>query len=81
MNDIGILPNFSGIVVHDNWAAYFIYDGVHALCNAHHIREFTRVAEDDGQKCAAEMITLLLAIRKEVDDSPDGKLSTECINL
>jgi len=79
MNDIGILPNFSGIVMHDNWASYFIYDCIHALCNAHHIRELTRAAEDDGQKWAAEMITLLLAIKKEVDESPDKKLSSERI--
>ena len=80
MNDIGILPYFSGIVVHDNWASYFIYDCVHSLCNAHHIRELTRAAEDDAQKWAAEMITLLLAIKKEVDNSPDGKLCLERIN-
>lgn len=80
MNDIGILPNFSGIVMHDNWASYFVYECVHALCNAHHIRELTRAAEDDAQKWAAKMLTLLLAIKKEVDDSPDGKLSTERIN-
>ena len=79
MNDIGILPNFSGIVMHDNWASYFIYECVHALCNAHHIRELTRAAEDDAQKWAAEMIALLLNIKKEVDECSDGKLSTERI--
>jgi len=58
MNHIGILPNFSGTVMHDNWASYFVYDCVHALCNAHHIRELTRAAEDEGQKWAQDMIEL-----------------------
>ena len=79
MNDIGILPNFSGIVMHDNWASYFIYECVHALCNAHHIRELTRAAEDDAQKWASEMIALLLNIKKEVDECPDKKLLIERI--
>lgn len=79
MDEIGVLPNFSGIVVHDNWASYFVYECMHALCNAHHIRELTRAAEDEGQKWAGKMIVLLLAIKKEVDENPDGKLSPECI--
>jgi transposase len=79
MDAIGILPNFTGIVMHDNWASYFVYDCTHALCNAHHIRELTRAAEDDGQKWAANMIKLLLSIKKEVDENPDGKLSIECV--
>jgi transposase len=67
----GILPNFSGIIVHDNWASYFIYDCIHALCNAHHIRELNRAAEDDGQLWAKEMIELLISIKKEVEESEE----------
>jgi transposase len=79
MNDIGILPLFQGILMHDNWASYFVYECTHALCNAHHIRELTRAAEDDGQKWASAMIKLLLAIKKEVDQSSSQKLTLERI--
>jgi transposase len=35
MDDIGILPEFGGIAVHDFWKSYYRYDCQHSLCNAH----------------------------------------------
>src|SRR3954464_3785575 len=33
-------PAVMGIVVHDHWKPYYTMEGVlHALCNAHHLRE------------------------------------------
>ncbi len=47
MNDIGILPAFRGIAVHDGWKPYAAYkDCAHALCNAHHLRELTFLFEE-----------------------------------
>lgn len=57
---IGILPAFQGTAVHDGWAAYASYDCRHALCNAHHLRELTFVAEQGDQPWAAALIALLL---------------------
>jgi transposase len=42
---IGLLACFRGILVHDHWAAYGVYDCQHAFCNAHHLRELIAVAE------------------------------------
>jgi len=75
MNDIGVLPRFTGILCHDHWKPYFKYDCTHALCNAHHLRELTRAWEQDGQKWADEMQTLLETINRKVIDA-GGVLET-----
>ena len=44
------LPHYQGTAVHDNWAAYRQYQQcAHSLCNVHHLRELTAVAENDQQ--------------------------------
>jgi len=73
MDDIGIIPNFKGILCHDHWKAYYKYKCLHALCNAHHKRELTRAEEQDNQKWAKVMKNLLLEINKAVDKA-GGKL-------
>ncbi len=62
MDTIGILPQFKGTVCHDHWKPYFIYHCLHALCNAHHLRELQRAFEQDHQQWALSMKTLLLDI-------------------
>ncbi|MCP3888183.1 MAG: IS66 family transposase, partial [Desulfobulbaceae bacterium] len=51
-DDMGVLPGFKGILVHDHWKPYYKMDCSHALCNAHHIRELTRAWEQDEQAWA-----------------------------
>lgn len=73
-NEFGILPNFNGILCHDHWKPYYSYECLHALCNAHHIRELTCAFEQDGQQWADAMKTLLEEInRKTIDEG--GALS------
>jgi transposase len=46
MDAIGVLPRFTGIAVHDAWAPYDTYTtAVHALCNAHVLRELIYVSD------------------------------------
>ena len=45
----GILPKRLGVLVHDCWAPYWTLDCVHALCNAHLLRELVYVQELTGQ--------------------------------
>lgn len=60
MDEIGILPNFTGVLCHDHWKPYFNYQQCqHALCNAHHLRELQRAYEQDGQHWAKNMKSLL----------------------
>lgn len=54
-DDIGILPLFNGTLVHDCWGSYFKYSCVHAICNAHILRELTATWETDSYKWAKKM--------------------------
>lgn len=67
MDEIGILANFSGYLVHDHWKPYYQYkNSIHVLCNAHHKRELTRAHEQDGQIWAKKMEDLLDGMNEAV---------------
>ena len=52
--------NRTGIVVHDHWKPYYTLPGVlHALCNAHHLRELQALIEIEREDWARRMQTLL----------------------
>lgn len=54
---------------------YYLYEHcTHALCNAHHLRELTFAFEEDGQRWADDLRTLLLAINTAVKTA-GGSLS------
>lgn len=78
IDTIGIIPKFSGILCHDHWKPYYNYNCLHALCNAHHIRELERAIEQDNQKWAIEMKAFLIEANKEVTNA-GGFLSKEVI--
>jgi transposase len=67
MDGIGILNDFKGTAVHDCLASYWNYDCIHSLCNAHLLREPAFINETTGQRWAAEMIELLLEIKRAAD--------------
>jgi transposase len=72
MDDIGILPDFGGVAIHDFWKSYYHYVCEHGLCNAHLLRELTFIKEsrqfDDGkQEWADELIGLLLKMKAAKD--------------
>jgi transposase len=73
MDEMGILEEAEGILIHDYWKAYYGYRGKeHGLCNAHLIRELTMTGEE-GQKWAEPMIEYLLGLNEEVEKG-GGKL-------
>ena len=73
---MGILEKFNGVLCHDHWKPYFHFKCLHALCNAHHIRELEHAAEQDDQKWAKEMQSLLLTINETVKNA-GGFLATK----
>jgi transposase len=55
-----LLANVTGIVVHDHWKPYYTMTGVlHALCNAHHLRELKALVEIEKEDWARRMQRLL----------------------
>jgi transposase len=69
-DEIGILPSFGGVAMHDGWAAYRTYEGCsHALCNAHHLRELTFIEEEHEQVWAGAMKRLLVRIEGSVREA------------
>ena len=69
MDEMEILPQFHGVAVHDHWFPYFAYERVvHSLCNAHHLREFTFVYEQEKEEWARCMKDLLLTANNRVEE-------------
>ena len=55
-----LLMNVAGIVVHDHWKPYYTMPGVlHALCNAHHLRELKALVEIEKEDWARKMQRVL----------------------
>ena len=55
-----LLAKVAGIVVHDHWKPYYTMQGVlHALCNAHHLRELKALIEIEKEAWARKMQQLL----------------------
>ena len=69
MDAIGILPHFTGTLVHDHWKPYYRYGCTHALCNAHHLRELTYAEDIDGQQWAKGLRELLLEINGAIENN------------
>ena len=57
----GSMPeNLTGIAVHDHWKPYYTLTGIlHALCNAHHLRELKALVEIEKEDWARKMQQLL----------------------
>lgn len=69
MDDAGVLPDFTGVAVHDGWKPYQSYEqATHALCGGHHLRELVG-AEEAGESWALAMSCLLLDTRQAVEQA------------
>ncbi len=61
----GILPKRLGVLVHDCWAPYWkLNHGLHALCNAHLLRELVYVQQLTGQIWPATLTQFLLSAQR-----------------
>jgi transposase len=71
LDDINLIPQFTGHLVHDGWATYRKYTQCsHSLCNAHHLRELEFIREQYPQAWSAEMAHFLRQMLAEVKQNP-----------
>lgn len=77
MDTMSVLPNFQGTLCHDHWRPYYKYQCVHALCNAHHLRELKRAYEQDNQQWAKSLELLFLEMNAAVNASSTGILTED----
>jgi transposase-like protein len=63
----GILPRRRGWCVHDGLKSYAHYPLRHALCNAHHLRELTFIAERYHQQWALHLRHFLARLKSIAD--------------
>lgn len=68
---INIIPQYGGVIVHDCWISYFSYNGQHALCGSHLLRELTFIVDAHWYHWAKRMKCLLKAACKSVTKSKD----------
>lgn len=69
IDEMNVLTQFTGTSVHDGWSSYADYECGHALCNAHHLRSLRFILECFDPPWAAEMMTLLIAIKTKVEQA------------
>ena len=74
----GIIPFYSGTLIHDRWAAYFAYDLCkHQVCGSHLLRDLTFVVDSNNYRWARLMKKLLCECCDEISEA--GALSkAEC---
>lgn len=75
INDINIIPRYSGTIIHDCWSSYLTYHHCdHGLCGSHLVRELAFVIESNGYNWAANMKGLLLETCKIISKRSIKKL-------
>ncbi len=79
MDDMGILSNFSSILVHDHWKSYNHYKCSHSYCNAHLLRELNGITLKDNHQWSKDMHSLLINMNNAVYDAKHN--NKECISI
>ncbi|MGH3976087.1 MAG: IS66 family transposase, partial [Pseudonocardiaceae bacterium] len=77
ITELGILDDFTGVVVHDCWASYNAYtDCAHALCGAHIARELVAADETHpGQHWPGQALDALFTLNTSAHDAREQGLS------
>jgi len=78
IEEIGIIPRYGGVVIHDCWQSYLSYDHCgHGLCGSHLLRELTFIVDSNGYCWASNMKRMLQEICKMVANRESKQLSEQ----
>jgi hypothetical protein len=78
IDEINIIPRYTGILIHDCWASYLSYDNTgHALCGAHLLRELKYTEEADGYAWATKLKLILQDALGVVNSRPGKRILTQ----
>lgn len=76
IEDIGIIPRYGGVIIHDCWSSYLGYEQCeHGLCGSHLLRELAFVMESNGYRWAKNMKQLLQQTCKTVSERKRRKMT------
>jgi len=67
--EAGVLPAFSGVLVHDNLKTLYHFSCTHAECNAHILRYLKWAVEIKSRKWAKDMIVFLLYAKARAENA------------
>lgn len=68
IEEMGVLPFFTGRAIHDNYTSYPGYTNCkHGLCNAHHLRELLFFEEEQSAIWAMHLGIFLRSVKLHVD--------------
>jgi len=67
---MGVLPDYSGTLMHDHWTSLYEFACTHAECNAHILRYLKAAIETQKRKWAQAMIELLLEAKSLSQPTP-----------
>ena len=78
IDDIDIVPRYTGVIIHDCWASYFSYKHCgHGLCGSHLMRELTFIVDSNGYAWAKNMKNLLKETCSTVSKTKEKKLNEQ----
>ena len=76
IEDIQLIPNYGGVIVHDCWASYLSYTHCgHGLCGSHLLRELTFIVDSNGYAWARNIKRLLQETCKTVSSRKEKCLT------
>jgi hypothetical protein len=78
IEEIGIIPRYGGVVIHDCWKSYLSYEHCdHGLCGSHLLRELTFIIDSNGYAWASNMKRLMQENCTIIAKRPSKQLSEQ----
>jgi transposase len=78
IEEIGIIPRYGGVVIHDCWKSYLSYEHCdHGLCGSHLLRELTFIIDSNGYAWASNMKRLMQENCAIIAKRPSKQLSEQ----